>query len=678
MRLTPALLVAFWLTSAIPLAAQQWDDPTVTSLVQRAIAARQQAQPDTSLVSYQTRAHGFVFFLAQAGRALEGTPRLIKADELDVEVYWHAPATSKQRILGWRDGRWLPTDISYHRDHLGIVTNNFGDLIRLGDGDEVRDVPHPLSTAGPGLYQYRLRDSVEIQGRDRVLRLFEVEVRPRDATQPRVIGIMSLEVESGALARFRFSFTPSSYRESSLEDISVALENAQVDRRWWLPWRQEIEIRRQVTWLDFPARSIIRGRWEIGDYELNVRLSPQALSGPSIGGLRAPAADTTRWKTPLEEAIRDVGRPIERQDLDQVRDEVSHIVADRLLSGTPRVRPGVPAVSDLVRVNRVEGLTLGAGMGVVPSRGLAFRMQAAFGTSDERLTGSGRLTLSRGSSAWSIGAGRMLRDIADRPLLSRLTNSLLAQEGGRDYGDYALLDAVSVGFTRDRGIVDLALGVSLERSYNVRTEATPASGSYRPNPPLAAGDLVVGRMRLTSTHETLDRSRRTALELDLEGGTGDRKYLRSVARAEVLRAAGPGGVLLRFEAGAGTRELPGYRSFAIGGWGTLPGEAFRAWGGRRYLLGHLEYRLPVPFPAIPLGTFATTGRTIIVAPFAAIGSTGGAVADTPWHPSRELRPVTGVALELFQRLLRVEGGVSLITGKFELTVDLAREWWEIL
>lgn len=672
------LILAFLLSlAAVPLAAQQWDDATVTALIERAIAARQQAQPDTTLISYQTRAHGFVFFLAQAGRALEGTPRLIKADELDVEVYWHAPGTSKQRILGWRDGRWLPTDINYHRDHLGIVTNNFGDLIRLGDGDEVLDVPHPLSVAGPSLYQYRLTDSVEIQSRDRRLRLFEVEVRPRDPTAPRVIGTLSLEVETGALARFRFSFTPAAYRESSLEDISVVLENAQVEQRWWLPWRQEVEIRRQVTWFDFPARSIIRGRWEIGDYELNVQLPAQALTGPSIGGLRAPAADSSRWKTPLEETIRGVEQPIERQDLARVRNEVSRIVADRLLTGTPRFRPGVPAVSDLARVNRVEGLTLGAGFGVRPTRGLSFRARAAFGTSDERLTGTGQLTLTRGPVDWSIGAGRSLRDIADRPLLSRLTNSLLAQEGGRDHGDYTLIDAAWIGLTQ-RNTVDVAFDAALERSYDVRAQATPASGAYRPNPPLAVGDILVGRVRLSKSFATLDRTRWSSVAVDLEGGAGDRDYVRLGTHIEVLRPAGPGGVLLRLDGGIGSSELPGYRSFAIGGWGTLPGESFRGWGGRRYALAHLEYQLPVPFPAIPLGAFATSGDRIIVAPFLALGSTGGQVQGAPWAPSQRLIGSAGVALELFQRLLRVEGGMSLDSGHFELTVDLAREWWDIL
>lgn len=676
MRLIP--LLGFLVVAASPLAAQQWGDASVTALVDRAIASRRQAEPDTTLLNYRTRAHGFVFFLAQAGRSLEGTPRLIKADELDVEVYWHAPATSKQRILGWRDGRWLPTDINYHRDHLGIVTNNFGDRIRLGEGDEVRDVPHPLSPDGPARYQYRLRDSVELIRPGGTMRLYEIEVRPRDAGAPAVIGTLSIERATAALVRFRFSFTPSSYREPTLEDISVVLENAEVDQRWWLPWRQEIEIRRQVTWFDFPARSIIRARWEIGEYELNTVLPPRALVGPSIGGLRSPAADTTVWKTPLAEAIRDAGAPVEQQDLDQVRAEVSRIVADRILSGAARVRPGVPAVSDLVRVNRVQGLTLGAGAGFLASRQVAMRLKGAFGTSDERLTGAARLTWTRGDVVLSLSGGRSLRDIADRPIVSGLVSSLLAQEGGRDLGDYTLIDGGRAEFSLRKGPWSFGFDGGFERSHSVRAEAAPSGGSYRPNPALAAGDLGVGRIALGFERQSLDRSRGSEVTLALEGGTGDRDYLRSTARIELLRPAGPGGVLLRLEGGTASIELPGYRSFAIGGWGTLPGECFRCLGGRRYALGRLEYQLPVPFPSIPLGSYVSSGNRLIVAPFIAAGTAGGEMEGTPWRPDDSIRPVAGVALELFHRMVRLEGGVSLRTGHFQLMVDLSREWWEIL
>ena len=135
---------------APPLAAQGWDSPEALALVRRAVDQRAAVEADSMLRSYRTRAHGFVFFLAQVGEGLTEPPRLVKADELDVEVYWQAPNRSKQVVLGWRDGAFLPTDIEYHRDHLGIVTNNFGDVIRIGEGDEVRDAIHPLSRAGAG------------------------------------------------------------------------------------------------------------------------------------------------------------------------------------------------------------------------------------------------------------------------------------------------------------------------------------------------------------------------------------------------------------------------------------------------------------------------------------------------------------------------------------------------
>ena len=72
---------------------------------------------------------------------------LIKADQIALEVYWRAPADTRQRIVGLRDQRVLPTNIRYHLDHLTVVQDDFGDLIRLGDGDEVEAVVHP---AAPG------------------------------------------------------------------------------------------------------------------------------------------------------------------------------------------------------------------------------------------------------------------------------------------------------------------------------------------------------------------------------------------------------------------------------------------------------------------------------------------------------------------------------------------------
>src|SRR5207253_10404620 len=157
-------------------AAQGWNSEAAAGLAQRAILRRARAAADSALRDYKAQAHGFLFFLGQFGEGLADPPRLIKADQLELEVYWKAPASSKQRVVGWRDRAELPTDISYHRDHLGIVQNNFGPAIRLGEGDEVRDVPHPLSTAGPDLYDYALADTTTITFPAREVRVVTLRV----------------------------------------------------------------------------------------------------------------------------------------------------------------------------------------------------------------------------------------------------------------------------------------------------------------------------------------------------------------------------------------------------------------------------------------------------------------------------------------------------------------------
>ena len=69
------------------------------TLVRRAVDRRLAVQADSSLTSYRARAHGFLFFLAQVGEGLTQPPKLVKADQLEVEVYWQAPNHSKQVIL---------------------------------------------------------------------------------------------------------------------------------------------------------------------------------------------------------------------------------------------------------------------------------------------------------------------------------------------------------------------------------------------------------------------------------------------------------------------------------------------------------------------------------------------------------------------------------------------------
>ena len=677
------LLCAVGLAFPSLLAAQAWNSPAALALARQGAERRAEAAADSSLQSYRTRAHGFVFFLAQVGQeGMREPPRLVKADELQVEVYWRAPNISKQVIRGWRDGRFLPTDIDYHRDHLGIVTNNFGDLIRIGEGDEVRDVPHPLSASGLDQYDFALTDSITVQGASGSVRLLALAVRPRDFRQARVVGTLFLDARTAQLVRFRFSFTPAAYLDAQLEDISITLESALWDGRYWLPHRQEIEIRRRFSWLEFPARGIIRGRWEIDDYDLNAPFPPALLNSPGIAGLRHPNnADSAAWDKPLTEAIHGLGQPFSETEMAEIRADVERVAGNRLLSGLPTTRIGGQSVSDLVRVNRVQGLALG-GTGVIGigRNRIQFRPSLGIGTSDGRATGGVAMLVGQGATQVTVEAHRSVDDVGETPVIAPVLNSIMAQEFGRDYGDYFRLDRASLRVRERFGTRHWAtLSGGIEHAYSLGITHDPASGTYRDNPALGASEFRIARLDLergplsdVAAGSDLDG------ELHLEAGDGDTDYFRASGAFRVRQRVGATQLLLTGSGGWASDRLPAYRSFVTGGRATLTGEPFRAFGGTRMALARLEWRIDVPAPAIPLGSFASTGRSMTLAPFVAAGWTGGQVAGTPWSPSDGIRPVAGVAMDLFMRIIRLEAGVALRTGDVGLTVDINRDWWGVL
>ena len=273
------------------LAAQEWNSPRTIALVDRATTRRAVQLADTGLRNYKAEANGYLTFLAQLGKGFPEPPKVVRTDQVASDLYWRAPNFSKQMIKGRRDTLLLPTDISYHRDHLGIVQNNFPDIIRVGEGDEIRDVPHPLSPVGLGDYDYALHDSLEILLGSKALQVYEVLVRPKDDRAARAVGSIYIDRESGEVVRMSLSFTRAALMDKELEDVSIVLENGLIEGRFWLPRRQEIEIRRTGTWLDYPARGIIRGRWEISDYEVNTNFAVD-FNGPEI--MAAPGSVVDR------------------------------------------------------------------------------------------------------------------------------------------------------------------------------------------------------------------------------------------------------------------------------------------------------------------------------------------------------------------------------------------------
>lgn len=671
------------------LPAQTWNDAPVRQLIRRAILLRETPVSDSTLAHYRSRAHGFVFLLAQFGRGFPDPPRLVKADELDVEVYWESPDRSKQRIVAWRDETFLPSTMRYHRDHLGIVTNNYGPRIRIGEGDEVRDAIHPLSLEGLDEYDFALGDTLTLRTNKGPIEVLAVQVRPRSVARPLVVGTLYLERGSAALVRFQFSFTPVAYRDSELEDISVVVEQSLLDGKWWLPYRQTIEIRRSSSVFDFPARWIIQAKWEIGEYDFAAEFPDLLREAEDFGGLGNPVPDTLRWTTPLR-AAAESAEPFDRREFEALTRQAEDLMAGQVLQGLPRGRLGTTSVSDLLRVNRVQGLALGIGGGLRLNGGVELRGSLGYGLSDHRVTAGIQARVVRGEDEWSLQARRTIRDFGDEPVVSGAVNSLLAQEAAIDLGSYLLGEEIGVGLRRRldaRWSLDLA--ARYERSSSIATAATPARGGYQPNPSLGSGSYWLGRAIFSlAPRGSVDRADLKA-HFAVEAGAGETGYLRASFRSDGSIPVPLGHLRLRTILGVASGGLPKARSFAIGGRGTLPGETFRAYGGRQVASSQLEWRIGIPVPVVGLGPFASTGRRAILAPFVGIGWAGGEIEGVDWGSSRGGRPVVGVAIELLQNLLRLEIATVLrdrnllVNGqqtrrKARLTIDIAPEWWPIL
>ncbi|HKG90579.1 MAG TPA: hypothetical protein VKA84_01735 [Gemmatimonadaceae bacterium] len=699
--LRPVIAVALVLASATTAAAQQaqtWNDPRTDSLVRLAVERRAQQLADTGLADFRATAHGYLTFLAQLGSdpdargadAFTEPPRVVKADELMLEIFWKAPNLSKQRIVGRRDTLLLPTDINYHRDHLGIVQNNFPDIIRLGDGDEVLDVPHPLSAGGMAAYDYAIRDSQRVRLPDRLIEVYEVRVRPKDDRQPRAIGAVFIDRGEGQVVRMAFSFTRAALRDKQLEDVSIVLENALIETRFWLPSRQEIEIRRTGSWLDYPARGIIRGRWEICCYAVNQGLPRSLFGGPEIVQAPANVVRAHPWSGRILDSLPPDVRAVTDEDVQRVQDEARELVRGQALARTRQTSLSARRASDFVSVNRVEGLGVGGAVSRRFGGGVSASLGARWGLDDEQAKGRLSIAWQRASGVGvRASAYRSYRDASDVAETSLIRNSLAAQEFGSDYTEP--YDVRGAGLTVDLGRragVLWRLAGAYESHDPLAVHARPSSGSYARTIPatnLAGPRMALGIMRPTGlswlgTELRLDAEFRAMQADRLDDAAVAGTPLRFGHAFASLRVERPMGdnrlVLHAVGSAAAGPSVPPQELVYFGGPTTGPGYEFHEFAGRGGLSQRLEYRNPIRFVSVPLGRFGSTGRSATLAPFVHAVYIARPASFQParrgWYPSLGLG-----TLALFD-ILRLDVARGLRNGRWTFSIDARPELWGIL
>ncbi|MBA3344457.1 MAG: hypothetical protein H0T44_04010 [Gemmatimonadales bacterium] len=316
--------------------------------------------------------------------------------------------------------------------------------------------------------------------------------------------------------------------------------------------------------------------------------------------------------------------------------------------------------SDVLRYDRVQGLSLGVGYRV---RAPGVRFTGLYGTvryglSDERVTG--RLTVLRDAPGGRLALSGY-REIADVDPFSPghgIGNTLNALFAAHDNADYALVHGGSAGFETSLGTgLDLGLGARVERQTSVGREARSAindffggSGLFPTNPPVQDGTFVGGWARLTGVKET--RWSVTGDVLSGEGQTTGRLF------GEVRRGIGRRrGLTLRLKGGLATASAPPQSLFRLGGLATVRGFDYGSRRGEAFWATQLD-----------LAPFSGRLRPVLFLDAGQAGETGDIFASKALIGG-------GAGLSLFNGLLRLDLSHPISEGgslRFDIVVQGVR------
>ncbi len=666
------------------------------SLVDRAIARRATQLADSALLSYHADAHGFLAFLAQLGEGAIIPPRVVQTEELALTIDWWQPGRSTQELVGRRDTTLLPAEVGYYRDRYAVILDNLPDRIRLGDGQDVRDVPHPLAAGAHALYEYRRGIPFRIAFGNRTVLVDEVMFRPRDPSRAAAIGSVYLDHETAAVVRLSLTFTRAAILDQRIETLTLTLENALIQQRYWLPHRQEVEVARSTTWLDLPVRGIVRGRWEISDYVLNEQVIPATKAMP-------------RWRERSPDSLRAYpfsGRVVDMLPSDlQVAtpEETRHALeqAQASVRAAALARPAHAAVagrgfSDLARFSRTEGLAIGGGGSAHWGDGWALSARARYGIADRQ--GKGAMAIGRTEVTGALPLPQLFierdyRDVA-APERAGVTNSLAALFFGSDYTTQ--VDTRATGVLMRRGPRDpWTLRVAYESDAPLRLVARPPRAAYEAVLPAWRLSGIRGELRgagawSPSEHSTLGRWSAIASVGALSGSATSMSASvppvrvapivgRAMATLSVERRTTEDRSLFsQTEVGvAGGRTLPPqWLVFAGGPW-SAPGYNFSHFATRGLLSQRIEFRQPVVAPVIPLGRLGTAPPRIVFAPFMQAIAVATGSRGVP-SPPAGVYPSLGLGMLSFFDLIRFDVARGLRHGGWQFGVDIDRGFWGIL
>lgn len=671
------LAVAVMVVGVSPLAAQTADTTTYADTRTRdivALARTRHREQDVSVQGYTARV--MTRIEASAGRSRFARALPLVVHETAAQVAWSRPNDLQVRLLAVRAASRFPgIRPEVWLDRPWFIPRSPDDTIRVM-GVPTTAALHPLADGAERAYRYRVVDSLVLVIPGRTIRAIGVRVEPKHEGPSLLAGEMWVDATTGDLVRLMATFMgeylwnepDSGTAEDSARarrasrtaehylSVHADLEYALIDARYWMPSRQLLAVTLDVPWLagaTFPMRALTT----FSDYDVNVadpvafrvavdsgrrriRLCGESDSaradtvrhrsdwercrdrgfvhaGRWSGGqweVDAPPLDTLlayRWDAPLEMELNS-------QDADYVRSTVAtlaHLDEELPDAWMGRETAGIrwDRLADVVRFNRVQGISAGIGYAIRPGPGFTtLQATARFGVSDRRPTGSLRWIREAPSGHLDIDAFRDLRDVEPWSKGTSLGNGVNALFAGHDDADYLLATGGAIGYTPYVGALhDVTFRVGVEHETSVQTTTGSrlnnwlgGDGTLGPNPPIADGNFLRVAIEPHARIGPIDvRPGVDALVND--SVAGGRAWL---AARTSLTVAGyravvsvKGGVVV----GDSLRQL----AYRVGGPGTVRGYDYGTQVGRSFWSAQLDVPLTRNWLVTPV-VFGDAGGTV--------------------------------------------------------------------
>lgn len=468
--------------------------------------------------------------------------------ELDEELDEDLRGDFKQEV--WFDRPWF-------------IPRSLGDSIRLMGLPEHAAL-HPLAAAGTDYYRFRITDSVSVSLPDREIRAVKMRVVPKGLGPSLVAGDMWIDRETADVVRLMVVFVgeylweepdgtlpkdsaearKGNERAGRFLSVEADIEYALVAQRYWLPQRQLLAITAEIPWFvnaTLPARAVST----FTDYEVNtspevsfqvaldtttegrprpkVRVKRTGESGERsrsqeryrYGYQRGGRWSDGRWEVDVPPADSlatyewdsDFKIDLHEEEQERLSESIAGLAdiseqLPRQWLGRRNFQLAWERFSDIVRHNRVQGLSVGAGFQVRPGPAfttLLLTGRFAFGNLEP--TGSavwrrdgpaGRLDIKAYWNVWEV-----------EPWTGGLGvgNSLNVVFTGHDDADYYRAAGGGFSYRWNAGVLrDVEFAVYLESQRSMPTEVSApvpslfGNGTLPPNRSIAEGEYLRGSL----------------------------------------------------------------------------------------------------------------------------------------------------------------------------------------